>query len=213
MNESEKDKLDALIVRNLQKVNVALSRIWYGIGPHAFKAIDAASKDWTEAQGWKGEFGSEDDELLWFAPPEWTASGLHDGIDGHYAYFQLDTFADEHNTEGGDQDRLVTLLGTGVGSTGFRIIRGDDAAVTKPAWRRLASSNEVLKPMVSLGFVHEDGGSYFLPIPFKAEALAEGIEQGDMSDFLAPLEEALGKLPDAMEAMRPVIDVASRSTS
>lgn len=213
MNDSEKDILDALIVRNLQKVNVALSRIRYGIGPKTFEAIDNASKHWAEGQGWKGEFGSKDDELLWFAPPEWTASGLHNGADGHFAYFQLDTLAAEEDTEGGDQDRLIALMGAGVGSTGFRIIRGDDAALTKPKWRRLASSAEIHRPMVALGFEYEDSGSYFLPIPFKAEALAGGIVEGDMSAFLAPLEIALSKLPDAVMAMRPAIDAASTSTS
>jgi hypothetical protein len=210
MNDGERDILDALIVRNLAKVNVALSRVWYGIGPKVYAAIDGASKRWVDAEGWKGKFCSADEGELWFAPPAWTVSGLHADSDGHYAYFLFDAIDDEDETEGGDQDRLVTLLGAGVGSMGIWVVRGLNGALAKPAWRRLASSSGVGAAMVALGFKYDDSGSYFLSIPFNAEDLAKGIETGDLSSFLAPLNEALGKLPAAVEAMRPVVDVASK---
>jgi hypothetical protein len=83
--------------------------------------------------------------------------------------------------------------------------------IAKPAWRRLLANTEVVDAMVALGFVYvAKEGSYFLRIPFEAAALADEIEQRDMSTFLEPLKKALEKLPAADAAMRPVIDIASR---
>lgn len=213
MKNSEQDALDALIVRNVKQLNVVLSRIWYGLTPRVFGALDAATEEWTEKNGWKGEFGSAKDEELWFAPPEWTTSDPSGGEDGHYAYFTLDYRGNEPDTEGGDQDDLIVLLNAGIGSMGFRILRGDDAAVNKPKWRNLMAAPEIVSAMVACGFVHDDRGSYFLPLRFEADTLAEGILQDDLSNFLSPLNEAMEKLPVAVAAMRPAISVASNSVA
>lgn len=209
MVDNELDALDALIVRNIVQVNAVWSRVVYGIGPRVLEAIDEAAKQWAEAQGWPGKFDSEE-EWLWFAPRDWMVSDTQAKEDKSYAYLQLQPVGDEEGTENGDQDWLVTLLRAGVGSMGIRISRGSEATITKPAWRRLLATTEVVDAMVALGFVYEPReGSYFLRIPFEATALADAIEQGDMPTFLAPLKEALEKLPAAVAALGTVIDVAS----
>src|SRR4051812_18645087 len=209
MTDNEMDALDALIVRSIAQVNAVWSRVVYGIGERVLEALDEAAKEWAEAQGWPGKFDSKE-EWLWFAPRDWMVSGTQAEEDKNYAYLQLGTFGDEEGTENGDQDWLVTLLGAGVGFMGIRISRGSGATIGKSEWRRLLASTEVVHAMVALGFVYGPReGSYFLRIPFEATALADAIEQGDMRTFLAPLKQALEKLPAAVAALGTVMDVAS----
>jgi hypothetical protein len=215
MNDTDNDALDALIVRNMAQINKALSRIWHGIYPVAFGAVTDTTREWVRAQGWKGKFeydGSDSSAEFWCAPPDWISP---DGDRRHdcYAYFEFDYFdTDFKNTADDDQDEIVTLLGAGVGATGFHILRGDGATIAKGPWKRLMQASGIIGVMRSLGCKQYEG-SYYIPISFSAEALAVAIEQGDMSIFLAPLKEALDRLPDIVFAMQSIIQVASNSQS
>jgi hypothetical protein len=155
MNESEKDALDALIVKNIAQVNILTSRLLYSIHPQVLKAMDAAVKEWVEAAGWtgKGKFKTTEEEWPSFAPQDWVVLRAEKSSD-YAAYFQLEVQAIDKDTEGADQDWLVSLLGAGVGSAGIYITRGE--AVNKLVWRRLLTNSEMVASLVALGFVYDD---------------------------------------------------------
>jgi hypothetical protein len=64
-----KDELDALIIRNLGDLDLAVHRLESEIGDRVGKKIDAIAEAWHSEHGWEGKFSWNDEDDLWLAPP------------------------------------------------------------------------------------------------------------------------------------------------
>ena len=172
------NELDLVIYRSLSDLNEAALRIG-DLSEKLGQALDDEVAVWTNNNGWAGTamHFSNDDGGTWLAPPEWLVAGKSDEVP---LYFSLG------HTAGSPEDEwnLVTMTGAGQQLYGLWLATDTvDKRAFNKAWKTYIARDAHLP-------LH--GKDFFLPLTLDREALAGG----STADALAPVREALDRLPE-----------------
>ena len=193
---SEENKLNAMIVRNIDDIDAAYSRATNEIETALTREVAAIFSEAAKSESWEGSDDDASLDELWLAPAEWWSEG-QDDEDEEYDLFL---------TLGYDGKADLTWLATFLGSGDLRLgIFLDSNALTESRWRKLVRSLDpgLINKLAAAGFsVDASKGFIALYVKIDKEALAKGFEDGDIAESLGPIADALAQAVKA----RPVLD-------
>lgn len=205
---SNENKAGALILSQIGMLNEAIAML-NTIESKIFENIDRIIEDFTDKNGWIGNFDFSKSGS-WLAPSEWSLAPPEDRCDPK-ARFNMDNIND-------NDDYWIALFceqGISGGEAGFMFYVKHKEFGGKTAWNNFAKTidQSMLSKLIKLGFKNQGKGVFFLPVHLDANLLARTWEEnGEFThddDCFDPLRQALEKIKAAQEVFSQILNKAS----
>jgi hypothetical protein len=188
------NEYDALIVKHLRDLELAVKRLDFDITVRVYKAMESIAESWSRKNRWAGEFDWKNERIgLWLAPPQWKGPDAREGE--RLAYFELDGgFGDDFEWEQElDYFMLTRLCGLGEGKICLRWNYGEAIGANKSKWVKFVQP--YVEQIRRAGFEYEtESGLFFIPIHIEADSLASAIKVDAIEEALKPFSAALDLL-------------------
>lgn len=191
----ETNTLNATIVRNIDDIEAAYARATDEIEKALAKVVFDIFETEAKAISWRS--GDEPNlDSTWAAPVEWRALNENPSNDEYDLYLMF------FYTGGSDRIWLSTLLGAADMRAGVFVFND---TLSHAAWKKvLRSSNaeSILAALSGAGFTIDIASGYIaIYVQIDRDLLAQGFEDGDISDAFRPLERALKSAIDCRGAL------------
>lgn len=176
-------ELDRLLIEHLGDLDDGAKRLEM-LQNTVAEAVDDLVEEWTKTKGWlKGDETWQTHKDVSVALRHWLTEK-----DEWLAWFQFDFGEGDDGEWSEEKDYfwLTRLCGVGRGQMGFRFVQKEFGKVP---WKRFLNENR--DRLAIPRFIHDDLPSFFLPVRIDKDVLAKGAENGDFSEALQPITEAL----------------------